>query len=256
MITNPTVADPFLFSFGGTLYLFYEVKTDHRPGEIWAQSLSENGEWISLGSVLSEDFHLSYPQVFEHRGRIYMIPEAAQSGSVLLYSAVNFPGKWELAETLIAEPLLDPTVFVGDGDGFFLLATTRDYELKLYHSNVIDGHFSDTGIIISKDKAFSRCAGSILEIDGRYYRPAQDCSRIYGERIQLLHISETSLIGYHETLSVSDLFAVKPNWMSVGSHHLSSTEHDGSVYAAVDGRRRDRYINTLLLGILSLRKFF
>lgn len=95
-----TVADPFLFAFGGTLYMFYEVKTDHDHGEIWAQSLSEAGDWVPLGKVLGEHFHLSYPQVFEHGGRVYMIPEAAHSGRVLLYSAVHFPTNGKCAQPL------------------------------------------------------------------------------------------------------------------------------------------------------------
>jgi hypothetical protein len=65
-----TVADPFLFSFAGTLYLFYEVMGDAPHGEIWAQSMSTSGEWKVHGPVLIEGFHLSYPQVFEHQGRL------------------------------------------------------------------------------------------------------------------------------------------------------------------------------------------
>ena len=86
-----TVADPFLFVHRGILYVFYEAKTDHSHGEIWVQSLSKNGTWTLHCKVLGESFHLSYPQVFESDGRVYMIPEAAQSGKVLLYSAVDFP---------------------------------------------------------------------------------------------------------------------------------------------------------------------
>lgn len=246
------VADPFLFAFGGTLFLFYEVKTDHGHGEIWAQSLSQKGEWISLGCVVREEFHLSYPQVFEHGGHVYMIPEAAQSGKVLLYTAVDFPAKWEICGTLIDEPLVDPTLLIRDDDGFLLLATTRDYALKLYYSRAIEGPFSDSGIVVSKDNSVSRCAGPILHIDGSYYRPAQDCSMAYGKRIRLLHIINASRHAYDEELAVADLFSAKPTWMVVGSHHLSSAEFGGSVYVAVDGRRKDRYVNTILFGILKL----
>lgn len=251
-----TVADPFLFAFGGTLYMFYEVKTDHDHGEIWAQSLSEAGDWVPLGKVLGEHFHLSYPQVFEHGGRVYMIPEAAHSGRVLLYSAVHFPTQWEVCATLVSDPLLDPTMlFVGDGD-FLLYGTTRGGALNLYHSSVLEGPFIDTGIIISKDKGTSRCAGNILEIDGLRYRPAQDCSRVYGERIRLLQVLDASSHGYAEKMSVPDMFISKPKWMSVGSHHLSAVDFGGGVYVAVDGRRMDRFINTLLLGVLKFLEMF
>lgn len=250
------VADPFLFTFGGKLYLFYEVETDHGHGEIWARSLSETGEWIELGKVLSEDFHLSYPQVFQHEGKIYMLSEAAQSGSVLLYEAIDFPTTWKLSATLVNAPLRDPTLLPADGDGHGFLATTVDYQLKLFRSSVIEGPFSDAGLIVSKDPAVSRCAGSILMIDGEYFRPAQDCSEFYGARIQLLRLTGATQRSYHETLAVPDLFPVKPPWMSMGSHHVSSAEHNGSVYVAVDGRRKDRFINTLLLVMLTLLDIF
>ena len=250
-----TVADPFLFVYLGTLYLFYEVKTDHDHGEIWAQSLTKDGDWISHGKVLGESFHLSYPQVFEHDGRVYMIPEAAMSGKVLLYSAIDFPIKWELCSVLINQPLLDPTVIQHKDRRVFLLATTRKYELKLYHAIGIHAPFSDTGMVITRDKSISRCAGGILDINSSLYRLAQDCSNIYGERIRLLNIKELSVSSYIEELSPLDLYTVKPEWLSVGYHHLSSADFDGAVYVAVDGRKKDRYINTFMLGLLKIRQW-
>ena len=248
-----TVADPFLFVHRGILYVFYEAKTDHSHGEIWVQSLSKNGTWTLHGKVLGESFHLSYPQVFESDGRVYMIPEAAQSGRVLLYSAVDFPFKWKLCSVLVSEPLADPTVIQYGDKGIFLFSTTRRHELKLYHAISILEPFFDTGIVITKDKSISRCAGSPLDINGSLYRLAQDCANIYGERIQLLKIDELSGSSYKEELSFSGLYTVRPEWMSAGYHHLSSAEFEGSVYVAVDGRRKDRYINTLMLGLLKIR---
>jgi hypothetical protein len=247
-----TVADPFLFSFAGTLYLFYEVMGDAPHGEIWAQSMSTSGEWKVHGPVLIEGFHLSYPQVFEHQGRIYMLPEASNSGLVTLYSAVDFPSGWKPCATLISEPLLDPTLFFHPLGGFSILATSRNYELKLYHSKFLEGPYLDTGVVVSRDPSISRSAGAVLEIDGDYYRPAQDCSRVYGERIRLLKIGGTSHSDYEEALSVPDLIPSRPQWMMEGYHHISTAVHDGSVYVAVDGRRKDSYINTIMLMLLRL----
>jgi hypothetical protein len=251
-----TVADPFLFVAGGKLYVFYEVKTDHGVGEIWCQYLSDTGEWISVGLVLSEKFHLSYPQVFEYAGRIYMLPESVQSGQVILYSAIEFPIKWKACATLVNEQLSDPTLLIRNDDGILLFGTTRQHELKMYHSNTIEGSFSDTGIVVSNNKSNSRCAGGFFETEGSCYRAAQDCSRFYGERIQLLRVTKASCAGYAEELYTSDLFPVRAEWMELGTHHLSSAEFNGSVYVAVDGRRRDKYVNTLLLALLRIRELY
>lgn len=249
-----TVADPFLFSHEGTLYLFYEVKTDHDRGEIWAQSLSATGEWTVLGRVLAEAFHLSYPQVFECEGQIYMIPEAAQSGDVLLYSAVDFPMIWKKTAVLVDLPLKDPSIFISTESGCLLLGTTAKDELVVYQAETITGPFVDSGIIVTKDKAVSRCAGGFIEVADALYRVAQDCSKVYGERIKLMRVTDISRRGYSEELAVADLFEAKPAWMRIGSHHLSCAEFQGSTFVAIDGRRKDRYVNTLMLGIVKLRE--
>lgn len=46
--------------------------------------------------VLNENFHLSYPNVFEYDGSIYMLPETFESNQLRLYKCVSFPYKWEL----------------------------------------------------------------------------------------------------------------------------------------------------------------
>jgi hypothetical protein len=251
-----TVADPFLFSYRGVLYLFHEVMTDHGHGEIWVHSMTPSGDWISHGCILREEFHLSYPQVFEHGGRVYMIPEASHSGRLFLYAAVEFPGKWECCATLLTDPLLDPTLFIHDDGTFMLFGTTRSYELRLYSSSRLEGPYNDNGLAVTSDKSIARCAGSVIELADGKYRPAQDCSRIYGERIRLLRITNASPSAYDETLAVPDLFAIRASFMSIGYHHLSTQEHAGSFYVAVDGRRKDAYANTLMLAVIAIGRWF
>lgn len=191
-----TVADPFLYVSGEALYLFYEVKTDHDHGEIWVNTLLKDGSWRALGRALKEDFHLSYPQVFERQGHIYMLPEAAASGKVLLYVAVEFPLKWKMISVVVEEPLVDPTLIIQDNDEIFLLATTRKNELKLYFSSNITMSFIDSGIVITKDLAISRCGGAPLRIVKVLYRIAQDCTREYRKFIRLLRIHDLSRASY------------------------------------------------------------
>ena len=44
----------------------------------------ENGEFGKFQDVLEEKFHLSYPMIFRKDDSIYMIPETADSGKVIL----------------------------------------------------------------------------------------------------------------------------------------------------------------------------
>ena len=253
MSYQSVVADPFLYVHDFKLYLFYEVKTDHGHGEIWARRLSESGQWETLGQVLAEPYHLSYPQVFASGGQVYMIPEAAQSGQVKLYIATDFPWEWKECAVLVDSPLLDPTLVpMENGKGYMLLATTRNSELKSFYAHDVRGPFVDMNINITNSKFNARCAGSPLRIDGQLYRLAQDCSRIYGERIIAHRVLEISPYRYVEGPAIANFVGNTPEWMAVGHHHLSSVAFNGDLYVAVDGRRKDRYINTLMLGLVNI----
>lgn len=241
-----TTADPFLYSHNDRLYLFYEVQTDFGVGEIWAQSMGANNMWINHGQVLKEVFHLSYPQVFFHEGNILMIPESAQSGKVWLYAAENFPFGWKKVKMLIDEPLRDTSIIVRSGE-IFLLGTSHSYELKLYFSPNIMQEFTLTSKIITIDKSIARNAGKPFEINHVLYRIAQDCKHGYGQKVGLLKIDELSIGNYSESTAVIDLFRFKPKWMASGYHHVSMSKFGDDYYVAVDGMRRDKYLNTLLL---------
>lgn len=248
-----TVADPFLFTHNNRLYLFYEVKTDHSHGEIHAQSMSVDGVWVNHGLVLKEKFHLSYPQVFRIKNKIYMIPECAQSHQVRLYESTNFPFEWKYATTLIDQPLRDTTVLSAHEDDILLLTTTHDYELKLFHGTNIKSKFFDTNLSITNDKHYSRCAGSIIKINDSLIRPAQDCSDYYGKDISFHIIEEFSSTQYKEKPSSLTLDSIrKGNWSSIGSHHVSIAYFNNSYYLAIDGRKNDSILNSITLGIIKL----
>lgn len=247
--------DPFLFVHAQRLYLFYEVKTDFGVGEIWAQSMDVHGTWTNHRQVLKESFHLSYPQVFRYAGQIWMIPEAASSGKVWLYTAKVFPNIWHRKKVLIDEPLLDPSIVILK-DGVFLLGTTRAYELKIYFAPDLMEEFISTGIDITNDKSIARNGGRPLLIQNILYRVAQNCKRFYGQNISLHQVTQLTIKKYSEQLSIPELYRDIPKWATGGYHHLSTawfgTEH---YYVAVDGMRKDKYMNTVLLAILKLIRF-
>ncbi len=240
------VADPFLFVYDNKLHLFYEVKTDHGKGEIHAKSMSSDGHWHSYGPVLVESFHLSYPQVFSIDGKVYMIPESAQSGEVRLYEADEFPGKWKLNTILVNEPLRDPTIII-QKDTIFLLGTTKDYELKFFYASGIQQQFVDTGIIISRDKAVARCAGNVIKYQDMLLRPVQDCSEMYGGSVKFQKIEEVTPYNYREKKTNLSLDILMQTWMKYGGHHVSYAIFNDNLYVAIDGRKKDYLINNLML---------
>lgn len=239
-------ADPFLHVHNNRLYVFYEVKTDFGHGEIWAQSMDLHGRWLNHGLVLREDYHLSYPQVFAHNGQSWMIPESAASGGVYLYEADSFPDRWRKRRTLLDEELVDCSIHF-DLNGVYLMGTTRQDELKMYFAENLFSDFTAINFFITKDRSVSRNGGGIVTIDGGLYRVAQNCENAYGSKIVIAKVDEISRCAYREHVLVPDLFNRRSDWMVSGCHHMSKVDFAGCVYVAVDGARKDSYLNTISL---------
>lgn len=240
-------ADPFLFAHDSRLYCFYEVKTDHGHGTIHAKYMTRDGIWHSCGEVLKELFHLSYPQVLSCDGAIYMLPESAQSGSIYLYEAQQFPHHWRRCHKLLDAPLRDPTLIKTDDQNYYIFATTVDFKLKLYHSDSLKKQFTDTGIVVTQDRRFSRGAGSFITLGNQIFRPSQDCSTTYGKSIFFQIVERILPNQYIESPSGASLDISSARWMSRGCHHISHATVADSFFIALDGNSPDLRINSLLL---------
>ena len=111
------LADPFGLWRDGYLYLFaeaYDYRT--RRGNIVAWKLDADLNVLEHRTVLDEPWHLSYPNVFEADGEIWMLPEGYKSGTLSLYRAVEFPWRWE-KESGFSFPCaaIDPSPLYADG---------------------------------------------------------------------------------------------------------------------------------------------
>src|SRR5262249_51787369 len=134
-----------------------------------------------------------------------MVPETAASRTVELYRCVAFPDRWEPVEVLLhGVRAVDPTVAcIDDRWWLFVHLPDRDPsendDLHLYVADRPQGpwrpHRRNRG---RSDVRSSRPAGRLLAIDGRYYRPAQDCSVRYGHAVVVHRIERLSETEYHE----------------------------------------------------------
>jgi O-antigen/teichoic acid export membrane protein len=187
-------ADPFGIQQNGTLHVFFE-DFDQRGGRgvISHTSLDARGAVSDPVPVLDAGYHTSYPFLVEDSGAIWMIPEIADAGEVRLYEAVDFPLRWRLAATLLANiQVSDPTVIRQDGR-WWLFGTSRgrgvDHALRIWHAPALTGpwvgHRNDP---VKVDARSARPGGTPFLVDGILYRPAQDSSRRYGGRVAVNRI--------------------------------------------------------------------
>jgi hypothetical protein len=236
------VADPFIFRHENKWHLFVEMLPRDTGRGVIARAESADGrEWKYRGTVLAENFHLSYPQVFEWRGDVYMIPESAEDLSIRLYRASSFPEKWECAGKLLGgHDFVDASIFRHDGIWWMFAGNANNDALNLYFSDELSYGWQQHPMnpVVRDDPHHARPAGRVIEVDGKLHRFTQDCAPHYGMRVFAFEITNLSRTEYAEK-SVSETPVVTASgagWNSLGMHHVDAHFIDGRWIAAVDGK--------------------
>ena len=90
-------ADPLLYHRDGRRWLYAEaMDLATGLGRIEVCELHDDGAAGEWQVALQEDFHLSFPTVFDWNGETWMIPETGSDHSLRIYRCKNFPAEWEL----------------------------------------------------------------------------------------------------------------------------------------------------------------
>jgi hypothetical protein len=193
-------ADPFALARDGALHVFVEAfdyRSKHAVIERHEFDLADL-RWRGGRVVLARPFHLSYPNVFEHEGETFMLPESARAGEIALYRATDGLDHWERAHVLLADvPGADASVIRHDGRWWMFYALVgpggRDQrELHAAHAPALQGPWTPLAANpVRVDRSGARPAGRpFLDADGRVVLPVQDCSGGYGSALRLLRFDE------------------------------------------------------------------
>ncbi|HXQ74658.1 MAG TPA: hypothetical protein VN844_29400 [Pyrinomonadaceae bacterium] len=235
------VADPFMLHG----YMFFEVLRKGSNKGVIGMAASENSlDWNYQQIVLSEEFHLSYPYVFEWQGAHYMIPETLGANAVCLYQADEFPTRWSLKARLIEGQQADPSI-VRFADRWWLFSCSTPYQhdtLRLYFADELTGPWREhpKSPIIRNDKSRARPAGRVLTVDNKLIRFAQDCGPRYGSRVRAFDVIELTTTHYIDVENPASpiLQPGGAGWNALGMHHVDAHQQtDGSWLACVDGYR-------------------
>lgn len=239
-VSANAVADPFLLRRNGLIYMFFEVMNgDSGRGEI-AYATSQNGiDWQYEKVVLREPFHLSYPQVFDWQGAVYMIPETRQAEAIRLYRADAFPGGWRHVATLRQGPFADSTLHY-DGRLWWMFAQRGLDELCLFIGDSPAGPWREhpSSPLWAGNRTRTRPGGRLLTYDGRLIRFAQDGWPSYGSFLRAFQIDRLDEFHYeeHELPESPILGATRSGWNAMAMHHVDAIQMDDGVWlAAVDG---------------------
>lgn len=182
-------ADPFGLRLADELLVLYEeMSYDTGHGRIVGETLGGDGERTARLAAMEGEGHYSYPFLLEHDSEIYCVPETADRRRVVLYRAVEPPGRWEPAATLLEGiAAVDPTLFRHEGR-WWLLCTDADagprHVLMAWHAPEPAGPWSPHAANpVKVDIHAARPAGTPFRHRGELYRPAQDGAGSYGEAV-------------------------------------------------------------------------
>ena len=223
-------ADPFVKFHQGLYHVFVEeFPFDTQRGIISHFTIDEQGVSTAPREVLSRPYHLSYPFIFEHGGQFWMIPETSANRAVELYRAERFPDKWVLEKTLIDDIRADDATLVHHEDRWWLFAAVSDWQssqwdtLGLFYADDLFGEWSaHQANPVLLDPTAARPAGAMYHKNGALWRPAQDCSTLYGGGLSLCRVDRLDPQNFEQ--SVQHRLAPASSDALLGLHTLNEDQ--------------------------------
>lgn len=245
---NPVIiqADPFVFLYNDTLFLFYEEQQLGKCGIIKMIQSKDLQHWSKPVIVLKEPFHLSFPFVFSLNNEVYMLPESGADDSIRLYKSLTSDlTKWTFVRTLICSERKNDVIYnyadssIISKDGWYYLFTSvfrnNIYYQELYYSDSIDGEWRKHPCSpIHVGNKYGRNAGCVFTNEGEFFRPTQDCRNSYGENVSILRIKNLTPISYSEEVYKENILPL--NKYKNGGHQYNHIKMNNFYIVATDYR--------------------
>ena len=239
------VADPFMVLDNGKWCMFFEIMNAATECGVIGLARSKDGfHWSYESVIIRESFHLCYPYVFDWESTYYMTLASPEEGAVRLYTAQEFPKRWEHTQNLVAGVLHDPSPFRFGGRWWMLATGLPDIygALRLFSSDTLTGEWKEhpKSPVVAGDRRFARPAGRVLVLGDRVIRFAQDCKRYYGRAVRAFEVTRLTPTEYEER-PLGSKAILGPSWWgwnSKGMHSIDAHQlADGTWIACVDGKR-------------------
>ena len=189
-------ADPFGMPAGsgaGGLRAYYELfDWAAGLGRIASVDIDEHGDFGEPVDRLALPSHLSYPFLIEDGSRWHCLPENSAAGGLSSFTVATDGSLAPSAKLLADEPLIDSTI-VRWQDRYWCFALidrhAHNAELSLFHADALDGHWTPhPQNPVKTDVRSARPGGTPFVVDGKLYRPAQDCAAHYGSALSLCEV--------------------------------------------------------------------
>ena len=228
------LADPFPLP-GSRQILAEEMPMAGGTGRI-VSATEVDGQLAVTGTVIEDEDHHSFPCTVRDGGITYCVPETTTLGGTRIFQLDESGALRPVADVCAESRLADPTLFRWD-KRYWLACTDLDIgmhdNLCLFHAEAMEGPWHrHPKWPVKIDIRGARSAGSPFVIDGRLYRPAQDCAATYGAAIAIHEVMTLTETDFRE-LPVRTL---RPDLNGPFPHGMHTLTPDGKRFW-VDGKR-------------------
>jgi hypothetical protein len=235
-------ADPFVINRNGNYHVFIEeLILKEGKGFISHFTINNNGVSTIPQKIIEEDFHLSYPFLFEDNGCLYMLPETNKNKSITLYKCIEFPLKWKYEMNLMEDiDANDSSLFFKD-DKYWLLTNLRtnkfmscDDELHIFYSDTLLSKTWTPHSLnpVVSDVRNSRSAGKLYFDANTLIRPTQNCSKHYGYALNFQKVLNLNTTGFEE-ITLKSIFPLSTK--NIKSLHTFNRIND---FTIIDAQQR------------------
>lgn len=235
IIKNPKgrfFADPFVKTVDDQTVVFVEdYHYSTKQGTISAIKIQNDGTYEIVPDIIKEQFHLSFPYIFEYQNQLYMVPESSLSNSIRLYKCTQFPDKWEYQHDIMQNVNAVDSMIFKHNDQWWLMSninlSNKSNNLELF------AFMSDSPLSrqwqphrrnpICFSNEFGRNGGLLRDNKNNNFRVRQKNGFIhYGMAFTIAKINILDLENYYEDFHCE----IQPNFFPnlSGTHHMHCDE--------------------------------
>lgn len=217
-------ADPIPFFYEGKYYVFMEVFDKlKKKGYIGLSGFDSEGRLNKPIKIIEEPFHMSFPNVFEHMGEIYMVPECSASEQIRIYQMQGgHIEKWNFYYAFDGfKNIMDIAVCEGDNGNLYLLASEMNpanpYQARLLLfslANLQDRTHIQIELVWNQEEYTyaTRNGGNFIYRNGEMLRVVQHSTKdIYGKFVTLNRVNNLGKDGIQEEV----IQKITPNYIRV-----------------------------------------
>ncbi|WBM72242.1 hypothetical protein OH773_08400 [Buttiauxella sp. WJP83] len=198
-------ADPFIIEKEDKLFIFYEAFSFlNSRGVLKCRVL--NSEMKEIEDIKLQGFddlkcHLSFPFIFSHDDKLFMIPESSERKEVILFQSTDFPARWEKVKVLLSDVEYTDNVFFTLDGVSYLISTTLDNEMVIHTANDLLGDWKKIEPSLTLCNYHHRGAGTPYSNNNKNYILTQEClPGSYGKSIYIKELINLTPTTFEERL--------------------------------------------------------